>query len=410
MIEIIKNGKTMKILHVEAEFIPGLGYQVNLLSKYMKNLGHEVIILSTELDVVRPHQKTYIVGNSDKDNNYFKSSGIKILRVPCKGILSDRHIWSFKVFDKIKEINPDIIFLHDNDTLVSIIYLMFYLKKHQIPLITDSHMVAIASRNKFAKLFQFLYRKIVTPIIIRNNINVVRTVDDDYILKVFNIPENIAPVISFGSDVEKFRPNDIRKKQLRIKYGIPLENRVFIYTGKLSRDKEGLFLANSLLDPFILNINSNISFLIVSSVNGEYGKKVEETFNKSSNTIIRMPFVDHEELADVILTADVAIIHYAASLTYFDYLASGLPVIWSDIEINVRRSNERFVNLFENLSVKSLRHNIEYFIGIDDEELSIKSKMARDYAVDNYSYENITNQFMNVLKTEVDYRKYNPFR
>lgn len=401
----------MKILHVEAEYIPGLGYQVNLLSKYMAKLGHEVIILSTELDVVRPHQKNYIGTYSKKvDYDHYSATNLKIIRVPCKGLISDRHIWSFRVFDKIKEINPDIMFLHDNDTLVSMLYIVFYLKKFQIPLITDSHMVAIASRNKFAKLFQFLYRKIVTPIIVRNNINVVRTVDDDFILKVFNIPKDLAPIISFGSDVERFRPNDIRKKQLRTKYGIPLDNRVFIYTGKLSKDKEGIFLANSLLEPFILNNNAKISFLIVSSVDGEYGNKVEETFNRSSNQIIRMPFVDHEELSDVILTADVAIIHYAASLTYFDYLASGLPVIWSDIEINVRRSDKRFVNLFENLNVKSLRDNIDYFIGLDDEELSKKSKMARDFAVENYSYDNITNQFINVLKSEIDYRKNNPFR
>lgn len=401
----------MKILHVEAEYIPGLGYQVNLLSKYMAKLGHEVIILSTELDIVRPHQKNYIGTYSKKvDYDHYSATNVKIIRVPCKGLISDRHIWSFRVFNKIKEINPDIIFLHDNDTLVSMLYIVFYLKKFQIPLITDSHMVAIASRNKFAKLFQFLYRKIVTPIIVRNNINVVRTVDDDFILKVFNIPKDMAPIISFGSDVERFRPNDIRKIQLRTKYGIPLDNRVFIYTGKLSKDKEGFFLANSLLEPFILNNKAKISFLIVSSVDGEYGNKVEETFNRSSNQIIRMPFVNHEELSDVILTADVAIIHYAASLTYFDYLASGLPVIWSDIEINVRRSDKRFVNLFENLNVNSLRDNIDYFIGLDVEDLSKKSKMAREFAVENYSYENITNQFMNVFKSEIDYRKNNPFR
>ena len=401
----------MKILHVEAEYIPGMGYQVNLISKYMAKLGHEVIILSTELNVVRPHQKSYVGAYSSQiDYEHYLATNVKIIRVPCKGIISDRHIWSFEVYDKIKKINPDVLFLHDNDTLVSILYFLFYLKKHQIPLITDSHMVAIASRNKLAKLFQFFYRKIITPIILRNNINVVRTVDDEYILKVFKIPENIAPVISFGSDVERFRPNDVRKEQLRIKYGIPLENRIFIYTGKLSKDKEGLFLANSLLESFVLNDNANISFLIVSSVDGEYGNKVEETFNRSSNQIIRMPFVDHGELSDIILTADVAIIHYAASLTYFDYLASGLPVIWSDIEINVRRSDKRFVNLFENLNVKSLRDNIDYFIGLDDEELTKKSKLARDFAVENYSYENITNQFIDVLKSEIDYRKNNPFR
>jgi glycosyltransferase involved in cell wall biosynthesis len=403
---------TYKILHVEAEYNPGLGYQVNLISKYMAKLGHEVIILSTELNVVRKHQKPYLDNyNEQSDIRHFNETNVRIIRVPALGIISDRHIWSFKVYKIIKKLEPDIIFLHDNDTLVSIVYLLFFIKKQQIPLITDSHMVALASKNKLSRLFQFTYRRIVTPIINKNSIKVIRTVEDDFIFKVFNIPEELAPVISFGSDVDRFRPDQVKKYLLRKKYGIPIENRVFIYTGKLSIDKHGLFLANALKDGFVNNsVAAGISFLIVSSVTGDYGEQVEKVFKKSRNHIIRIPFVKYKDLADIILTADVAMIHYAASLIYYDYLASGLPVIWSDIEINKNRSDERFVSLFCNLNQSSFRDAIQLFIEMSSDDLSFKSKLAREHAVENYSYERITDRFLELFTNEINYRKSHPFK
>lgn len=288
---------------------------------------------------------------------------------------------------------------------------MFYIKKHQIPLITDSHMVALASKNKFSKLFQFIYRKVLTPIIKKNNIRVVRTVQDDFIFNVFNIPKELAPVIPFGSDVDRFKPDEVKKTLLRKKYGIPQENRSFIYTGKLSIDKQGLFLANALRNNFDNNENDpGVSFLIVSSVVGDYGEQVEKVLKSSKNHIIRIPFVEYKELADIILTADVAMIHYAASLIYFDYLATGLPVIWSDIDINRNRSDDRFVDLFENLNECSFRDKIKQYIDLSNEEISQKSKLARDYAVDNYSYEKTTNKFLELMAFEIGYRKDHPFK
>lgn len=402
----------MKILHLEAEFIPKTGYQVNLLSKYMVMYGSDVTILSTDLKVVRQHQLPLLKNYNDySDFDFHQKYGVNIIRVPCWGIISDRHVWSLSVFRKIKDINPDILFLHDNDTLISILYILFFLKKFQIPLITDSHMVSLASKNRFSKLFQFTYRKLITPILIANNIKVVRTVNDLFVQNVFCIPENLSPIISFGSDIQLFKPNSKRRNELRIKLNIPLDNRVFIYSGKLSEDKKGLFLSNALKTEFKYKEgNKESTFIIISDVFGKYGDKVELGFAHSENNIIRIPFVTYEELADILKIADVAIIHYAASLTYFDYLASGLPVIWSDIEVNRNRSDERFVRLFKNLDLTSFRDVIQQFINMSNEDLSVMSNIARKYILSNYSYNSITQKFLKIMVDEITYRETHPFK
>ena len=42
----------MKIVNVEDFFHPDAGYQINILSKYLVALGHEVIIITSQMDKV----------------------------------------------------------------------------------------------------------------------------------------------------------------------------------------------------------------------------------------------------------------------------------------------------------------------------------------------------------------------
>lgn len=402
----------MKIIHLEAEFLPHLGYQVNILSKYMAKLGHEVIILSTELNVIRKHQQSYMNPSQViSDEEFYKSHNVKIIRFKCYGIISDRHIWTINVFSRIKELQPDLIFVHDNDTFVSMIYLLAYLKKIGIPVIFDSHMTEIASKNKLAFFFRFIYGLLITPIIIKNRIYVVRTLDDNFVQKAFKIPESLSPIISFGSDIDLFKPNPKLKNELRSYYKISNNELVFVYSGKLSKDKKGLFFAESILESFNKNgAKKNAVFLIISSVEGEYGVNVENKLLNSQNRIIKLSFMKYTELPLIFNLADVAVIPYAASLTYFDYLSSGLPVIWSNIAINNNRSDQSFVELFENENIKSFREKIELFLNLDDEKLFLKSRLARDFVVRNFSYEKITNEFLELISQEISYRRNNPFK
>jgi hypothetical protein len=300
----------MKILLIEDFFHPHAGYNINILSKYFSLYGHEVIILSTELNVIREHQKTYMRSSQViSDEDFFKSYNVKIIRIKCYGIISDRHIWAKSVFSKIMDLKPDLVFVHDNDTFVSIIYLLVYLKKIGVPVIFDSHMTEVASKNKFAFLFRFGYKIFITPKIVMNNINVVRTLDDDFVQKAFGIPESLSPVISFGSDIELFKPNPEYKNELRLRYNISDKDLVFVYSGKLSQDKKGLFFAESILETFSNNgVKKNAVFLIISSVEGDYGLAVENKLSYSENRIIRIPFMKYTELPVNFNLADVAVI------------------------------------------------------------------------------------------------------
>lgn len=399
----------MRILHVEAEFIPHLGYQANILSKIMAKKGHDVSILSTELKYMRSHQRVYLKQlNDDSDEKFYEESGVIIYRVPAFGIISDRHIWA-SVMSHIININPDVIFLHDNDTFVSIRYLIFNLLKINKPIIMDSHMVKFASQNKFAPMFYYFYRLLVTPIIVKNNIYVVRTVDDDFLQEAFDIPLSLSPLISFGSDTNLFIPNKNEKEIFREKYQIGKNDRVFIYAGKLSKDKNGLFLASSLEEPFTDCYRKPV-FIIIGDSIGEYGKEVEKLFEQSENRIIRVPLQQYNNLVQYFQVSDVGVIPYAGSLIYFDMQSAGLPVIWSDLEMNRVRSNKKASKLFQPNSISDFRSKIQEYLDMDESELVIEFKEARDFILKNYSYDKITDDFLSLMEIEIKYRKENPFK
>ncbi|WP_339060517.1 glycosyltransferase family 4 protein [Tepidibacillus marianensis] len=400
----------MHILHIEESFIPNLGYQINLLTKYMALDGHKITILSTKLDKIVENQKVYLTEDiKTQEEELKKIFNIDVIRVPVKGLVSNRCYWDKSVFSLIQEINPDVIYLHGNDSLVAMQYFLFYLKKINIPVVTDSHMLEVASRNRFARFFRIFYRKFITPILVKNQIPVIRVVDDNFINVAYNIPYELSPLMSFGSDVDLFHPNDKVKKEFREENLIRADDFVVVYAGKLSEDKDALFFAQSIREK-ISSLNRKVVFVIIGNTHGEYGKNVEEIFAKSENKIIRFPLQKYNDLPKFFQMADVALIPSAASLTFYDMQAAGLPIIWSDIPVNEKRTINENGFLFSAKSSKDMRNQIIKCSNMDKSSFEVISKNARKYIVEQFSYKDVAGKYIRVLENEIikreRYKKY----
>ncbi len=114
----------------------------------------------------------------EQDAAYEKSTGVKIIRIPAKGYFMKRLVYGKEVFDVVDQVKPDVLFVHCVETLTA---MRFILKNPKYPMMFDSHMLSMASGNKFAKLYETAFRRIITPIIIKRQYYVIRTQDDDYV-------------------------------------------------------------------------------------------------------------------------------------------------------------------------------------------------------------------------------------
>ena len=178
----------MKIVHVEDVFHPDTGYQLNLLSKYMVAAGNDVTIITAETDKL-PKEFMFFFGAEkikERDNEFTERYGVKIIRIPTKGYYSGRVFLSNKLYKTVREEQPDVVYVHGNDTVPAMRYLL-HRKSMNYPLVLDSHMLEMAAKNRFRKVFRKFYRMFFTPIIVKNNIPVIRTQDSNFIEKAFPV-------------------------------------------------------------------------------------------------------------------------------------------------------------------------------------------------------------------------------
>lgn len=390
----------MKIVQVEDYFHPEAGYQINIISKYFVKAGNSVTIIAACMDKI-PETLNSFFGAEDiqnRDAEYTKKYGVKIIRKPLYTYTSGRAIFKPGLIKTICEEKPDIVFLHDNDKLSSIIGTLGR-KKFHCPVILDSHMLAMASNNKFSKYFRSFYRHCITPIIIKEKIPVIRIQDDDYVNRFLGIPSELTPFISVGSDTMLFHPDYSVRKEFRQKNNIPEDAFVVLYAGKLDETKGGMLLAEMAKN--VYSDELNICFVIVGKTSGDYGKQVELCLSESNNKILRFNTQKYQDLAQFYQMADVAIYPKQCSLSFYDAQACGLPVVFEDNEVNKERAEKKSAVCFKRNDAEDFIRKIAWIAGCNSEVLQSMQKAAVDYIKKDYDYETISNEYLKIFKEEI---------
>lgn len=382
----------MKIVHVDETFHPSYGYHTNPLAKFQKMQGHDVIIISVNKKWMHPVYKAF--GDSGatldvEDKKYERDTGVIIKRVTAKGYIMKRLVYDKEVFDVVDNEKPDIVYVHCVETLTA---MRFMLHRGSYPMLFDSHMLSMASVNKFAKIYECAYRLIFARIIKREGFDVIRTQDDRYVMEHLGIPEEQAPFVSFGTDTELFKPSEVDKEKFRKKYGISKNSFVIVYTGKLTPAKGADLLANAFLRTF--DCSREIILLLVGNVpEDEYGNSINRSFKNSPNRIIHFPAQAYQELAQFYQAADLSIFPKQCSLSFYDAQACGLPVLSEDNNVNVDRCSHGNGMNFISGNIGDFRAKIEYLANMSNEEYDGMRKAAVRFIHEGYDYEKITEDY-----------------
>ncbi|MEO6995215.1 MAG: glycosyltransferase family 4 protein, partial [Lacunisphaera sp.] len=196
----------MHFVHIEDFFLPSAGYQINLLSKLQVQQGHEVTIVTSELDKVPTYYTNFFGKEPSKDAKFTEQTGVKIVRVAILGFYSGRSIYYPSIFKIVDSLQPDVLFVHGEDTLIGMQYIRRY-HKLKYPMVLDCHMVEVASINRFRKIYRIFYRNFIAPIIIKNDIPLIRVMDTDYVEQCLGIPLSKTVYLSLGTDTSHFQPN-----------------------------------------------------------------------------------------------------------------------------------------------------------------------------------------------------------
>lgn len=328
-----------RIVHLIDYFHPNAGYQSNILSKYLQKKGYINIIITPILSASKDDNYysylTAFLGEeniNELDNKFTFETGVQILRVNIYSYFSSRAIYKNSLFQSIDCLKPDILFVYDIDSYSGIRYI-FRAKKLDYPVIFNSTMLEMASKNKFAKIFRLFYRNLITPIIVKRNLRIIKTQDDDYIHRVFKIPERLATYVSFGSDTSLFFPDNSYKHKFRERYQLRDNEILFIYAGKLDRDKGLDLLAKAFKEKIISESGFEAVLVLVGNFNND-DHQIKRAFSSIATKTIEFNTVPYIELDKFYKSCDYSIFPKQVSLSFFDVQASGLPVILENNEIN----------------------------------------------------------------------------
>ena len=392
----------MKILHIDETFHPNFGYHCNPLAKFQSALGHEVIIATVEKKWLYPLYKAFREngdGLESADQRYEEATGVKIIRVEAIGYYKRRLVFKRDIFDVVERLQPDVVYVHCLETLTGMRFIRNR-KMRKYPLVFDSHMLPMATRNPHSKWFDLFFKLCFTPIIRKRGYTVIRTQDDTYVNTHLGIPKEQTPFISFGTDTMLFHPDEKVKAAFRKENNIPEDAFVVVYTGKLSPPKNGKLLATAVLEkfpfPFAL-------ILVGSPPPTQYGKEVRELFALSENQIIRFKTQNYMDLGKFYQAADLSVFPKQCSMSFYDAQACGLPVLSEDNNINIDRCSHGNGFNFKAGDVADFRAKIIAVAQMNSEERQALSNNAIAFIQDGgYDYTNIAQQYTDYLQKAID--------
>jgi glycosyltransferase involved in cell wall biosynthesis len=288
----------MHFVHIEDFFHPDAGYHLNSLAPLQARQGHQITIVTAELDKI-PDFLTKFFGRDnieERDLRFERETGVKVIRLPILGFYSGRCIFGWSIFSTVDNLKPDVAYVHGEDTLTGMTFIWRAPRK-KYPLVLDCHMLEMASVNRFRSVFRAFFRLFVTPVILREQIPMIRVVDSDFVEKCLGIPLSYTNLLSFGTDTEKFSPNEKAGQKVRQELGLKPDSFVVMYVGKLDETKGGQLLSAAMKEKFESANGKEIEFLVIGSAADEHGRVADAEMSVSENHVARVPTQRFSDLA-----------------------------------------------------------------------------------------------------------------
>lgn len=392
----------MKIVQIEDFFHPDAGYQINVLSKVLVEHGHDVtVVCASNLDIF-PESLTSFFGINNigaRDAEFTRKYGVKIHRVKATGYYSGRTFYSSALYREIDLLNPDILFVHGNDTIPGMRYTM-KARRLDYPLIMDSHMLSVATKNPLSGIFHAVYRWVFARRVNRDGLTVIRVQDDPYVIDELGVKESNAPYIGFGTDTGIFHPNYEARILERRKLGISEDDTVVLYAGKLDESKGGTLLGTAIMESFD---DDSLVFVIAGNPSGPKADELVDLLSKSKNRVITLPTHKYPELPSLYQMADVAVYPAQCSLSFYDVQASGLPVIVDDgTQVNTDRVSHGNGLQFQCGSAMDLRRCISEYSRLDVFARERMKNAALAYIDNGFSYDNVAKKYESCFESTVN--------
>lgn len=389
----------MKIIIISEWFSEKMGYAENLLPIAFANLGHEVHLVTTDLQVYGTNIELYNsiyekhLGPRITNQGVYYINNITVHRNP-HSLENGLHVSGLA--QKLREIKPDVVYCFEIMTR-DYFNVVKYQKEFKYKIFCESRLhLSIYSPPKTLKQW------VRQSIIILKSRQLAKKISRFYpiapdvlkvITKYFGIPSHKCSLSSLAVDTNLFKPNNnkIQRELFRERLGYNEKDIVCIYTGRLNEDKGPLILAKA-IDHLYQSGHTQFKGLFVGNGN----KRYEEAILLNKQCLVH-PFVQPSELPEFYNFMDIGIWPLQESTSQLDAMACGLPIIVNElVEDSLRHEGNGLT--YKNNEFKDLAEKI---LMLKDYVTRQKmGKLGYQKITTNYSWEKLANDKL------IDFTKY----
>lgn len=307
----------MKIVHIHQYFNEGYGYQENILPSYQKKLGHDVILITSDLaDGHNNEQRKRSIGD-------FKENDFVVRRIKTYGEFKKRFVLFNKLYEELKKEKPDYIY-HHSPTAPSIVTVYKYKKNNpQTTIVVDNHAdLQISGRNKLWKLFyyNFLWKNILKKV--DSNIDHYFGVTPDRCLFLSNelgISKEKISLLPIGADVKYVDKIKTSSQIIKERLNVSDEDILICHGGKMSYKKN----TDHLMEAFIKNDNPHLKLVLF----GQFIDTKLEKLIKNDKRIIFLGWCNRDEVLSIMKASDLGVWNGNHTTLLEDAIACELPLI-----------------------------------------------------------------------------------
>ncbi len=339
--------------------INGVATSVYMLKNELEKRGHNVYVFTTTTP-----------GAPEHEHNVFRVPSIPFI------FITERRVGLFyqpRLAHVIKRLNLDIIHTHTEFSLG--IFGRIMARELRLPVVHTYHTIYedythylthFKALDRRAKAFARTYTKVCCNTVEQV---VVPTEKTKKLLMTYSVHKDIS-VVPTGIDLDKFersRYSEAEVHQLRESFGIRPEDKVLLYIGRVSKEKNIEEIITAM--PEYMASRSQVKFLVIGS-----GPALERLQAMVEELGLKERFIFagakpwdtiglYYQLGDVFVSASRS---ETQGLTYIEAMASGLPVVAREDRC-LEEILEQGVNGYTFSDVKGLYYGLDQVLFLDQE-------------------------------------------
>jgi len=321
----------MKIAHLclSCFYIDGFSYQENLLPRFHKRAGHDVIIIAST--------ETYLSNGKigyTKPGHYINEDGIPVVRVAYSRLLPFVVMKKVRkhpgIFQLLEAFAPDIIIFHGLCGWEIITAARYKSRHPSVRLYADSHEDANNSARTF--LSRYLLHKLYYRNVLRCAIQSIDRVlyvsleTRNFIHKMYSVPENKMSFFPLGGVVLPDDEYSRRRKLIREQLSITSGDILILQAGKFEKRKKVL----ESMEAFATFPHKKLKLILVGSVDNDIHDRFFYNLAQD-NRIIYVGWKNSDDLMSYLCAADVYLQPGSQSALMQNAICQRCPVILDDV-------------------------------------------------------------------------------